>query len=168
MSSKFLKYLLGILLFLVAVPAQAVCPVCTVAVVAGVGLSRWLGIDDTISGLWLGAVTVALVLWTIIWLKKKNYRWFLRDLSIWLLWYLMVAVPLVWVDVLGHPFNKLWGIDKLLLGIVVGSAVFYLTDASTDWLKKKNGGKVLFPLQRVVVPVASLLVLSLVFYYLIK
>lgn len=35
--------------------AQAVCPVCTVAVGTGVGLSRWLGVDDTITGLWLGA-----------------------------------------------------------------------------------------------------------------
>ena len=27
--------------------ALAICPVCTVAVGAGIGLSRWLGIDDS-------------------------------------------------------------------------------------------------------------------------
>lgn len=32
--------------------ALAVCPICTVAVGAGVGLSRCLGIDDSITGLW--------------------------------------------------------------------------------------------------------------------
>ena len=38
-----------------AIPAKAICPVCTVAVGAGIGLSRWLGIDDSITGLWIGA-----------------------------------------------------------------------------------------------------------------
>ncbi|HRZ29924.1 MAG TPA: hypothetical protein P5052_04275 [Candidatus Paceibacterota bacterium] len=31
--------------------SQAVCPVCTVAIASGVGLCRYLGIDDLISGL---------------------------------------------------------------------------------------------------------------------
>lgn len=163
------KYLLGgLTLFLIALPAKAVCPVCTVAVVAGVGLSRYLGIDDTIAGVWVGAVTVVMVLWTIVWLNKKNYRWPLRDLLMWVLWYAVVVLPLVWTDVVGHPLNQLWGVDKLLFGIIFGSIIFYFADASTDWLKQKNNGKVFFPLQRVVVPVVSLLIFSGVFYYLTR
>ena len=59
---------------LMALPAKAVCPVCTVAVVAGLGLSRWLGIDDSVSGLWIGAVTVSISMWTINWLHKKKWH----------------------------------------------------------------------------------------------
>jgi hypothetical protein len=33
-----------------------VCPVCTIAVAGGVGLCRYLGIDDLISGSWIGAL----------------------------------------------------------------------------------------------------------------
>ncbi|MCX6758247.1 MAG: hypothetical protein NTX14_00895, partial [Candidatus Nealsonbacteria bacterium] len=53
---------------LTARPALAVCPICTVAVGAGLGLSRWFGIDDSISGLWIGGLIVSFILWTIDWL----------------------------------------------------------------------------------------------------
>jgi len=59
-----------------ALPAKAVCPVCTVAVGAGLGFSRYLGIDDTISGIWIGGLMVSISFWTIDWMKTKkwNYR----------------------------------------------------------------------------------------------
>jgi len=43
--------------------ALAVCPVCSIAVAGGVGLSRWLGIDDTISGIWIGGLIISLAIW---------------------------------------------------------------------------------------------------------
>ena len=54
--------------------AKAVCPICTIAVCAGVGLSRWLGIDDMVTGLWLGGLFVLLSISTIAWLKRKNFH----------------------------------------------------------------------------------------------
>ncbi len=42
------------------------------AVAAGIGLSRWLGIDDTITGLWIGGLIISLAIWTINWIIKKN------------------------------------------------------------------------------------------------
>ena len=59
---------------LFAKKALAVCPICTVAAATGIGFSRWLGIDDTITGLWIGGLTVSLITWTIDWLGKKNIR----------------------------------------------------------------------------------------------
>ncbi len=50
------------------------CPVCTIAVGAGIGLSRWLGVDDLISGLWIGGLIVSLIGMTILWLNKKNLK----------------------------------------------------------------------------------------------
>ena len=39
--------------------ALALCPVCAIAVGAGIGVSRWLGVDDTITGVWVGGLIVS-------------------------------------------------------------------------------------------------------------
>jgi hypothetical protein len=64
------------LFFAAARPAAAVCPVCTVAVGAGLGLAQWLGIDDVLSGVWIGGLIVSLAFWNDAWLVKKmiGYR----------------------------------------------------------------------------------------------
>jgi len=69
---KKLFYLFSPLSLLLALPAKAVCPVCVVAVGAGLGLSEYLGIDDSIAGLWVGGLLFALSLWTYDWIKKKT------------------------------------------------------------------------------------------------
>jgi len=43
-----------------AVSAQ-VCPVCVVAIAGGLEFSRWFGIDDVVSSIWIGAFLVALL-----------------------------------------------------------------------------------------------------------
>lgn len=159
--------LIASVLVLSSSKALAVCPICTVAVGAGVGFSRWLGIDDVISGLWIGGLTVSMIAWTIDWLDRKNIHFRGRKISIALLYYLLLVPPLYWADIMGHPLNTLWGIDRLLLGILLGSGVFLLAVLGYDWLKKNNGNKSHFPFQKVAMPVASLLLVSLVFYFLI-
>src|SRR3972149_7194264 len=81
--------------------AHAVCPVCTIAVGAGLGLSRWLGIDDAISGVWVGGVILSSSFWLIDWLEKKNfkslsfyYKFQYKTLLISALMYVIVLVPL--------------------------------------------------------------------------
>jgi len=145
--------------------AIAVCPLCTVAVSAGIGFSRWFGVDDVISGLWIGGLTVSLIVWSIDWLNKKNIRFFGRRSFIVLIYYALMVVPLYWYDFIGHALNKLWGIDKLLLGIIVGSIAFALGVGLYVYLKKKNDGKAQFPFQKVIMPVAFLFVLSVFFHY---
>jgi len=68
----FLPIVLAVGLF-TAQKVLAVCPLCTVAVGAGVGLSRWLGIDDVITGLWIGGLIVSLIAWSENWLDKKIF-----------------------------------------------------------------------------------------------
>jgi len=50
------------------------CPVCTIAVTAGVGLSRWLGVDDLISGLWVGGLLVSLIGLTFSLVEQKGFE----------------------------------------------------------------------------------------------
>ena len=151
-----------------APPANAVCPVCVVAVGAGVGLSRWLGVDDIISGLWIGGITSSLILWTINWLTKKNIHSNAWHLIVSIGYFVMIILPLAWTEVVGHPYNKIWGVDKLMLGVMFGSITFSAGVALYDYLKKKNNDRAHFPFEKVVLPVAPLLILTIVFYFITK
>jgi len=54
--------------------AHAVCPICTVAVGAGLGVSRWIGIDDSITGLWIGGLILSSGLWMADFIRKKAWK----------------------------------------------------------------------------------------------
>jgi len=148
--------------------ALAVCPVCTIAVAASVGLSRWLGIDDTISGLWIGGLILSSGLWLASWLQKKNIRLPLLKIFSVLLFYLFVIPPLYFTNTMGHPLNKYWGIDKLLLGIIAGSLLFIVGVVLNKYLRLLNNGKVYIYFQKVIAPVLLLLLGSILFYFLTK
>ena len=155
---------------LMAKQALAVCPICTIAVGAGVGLSRWLGIDDSITGLWIGGLTVSMITWTLSWFDKKNIHFRGRALVTIIGYYLLIVVPLYFMGIMGNPLNTICdcGLDKLLIGIVVGSIAFWF---GAEWyfnLKEKNDGHAYFPFQKVVMPIAPLIIMSLIFYFLTK
>lgn len=155
------------LLFFFLLPltaARAVCPICTVAVCASVGLSRWLGLDDTISGLWIGGLAVSVIVWTINWLNKKKVSFFGRQPLIVIGYYLLIIGPLSYYNMIDNSINLLWGINKLLLGIIIGSVGFACAALVNEFLKKKNSGHAFFPFQKVILPISALLVLSLIFY----
>lgn len=168
LNKKFLIFFSVAIFSAIASSVKAVCPVCVVAVGSGVGLCRWLGIDDTISGLWIGGLIVALILWTIDWLNKKNYKFKFRNWLVWLGYYVLTIWPLFSFNIMGHPLNKVWGIDKILFGILFGSIIFFFSVFLNGHLKKKNNGKVYFPYQKVAIPVVLLLIFSLIFYLVIK
>jgi len=149
-----------------AVPlAHAVCPVCTVAVGAGLGLAEWMGIDDSISGLWIGALIVSMSLWTINWLNGKNIRFKGRKILIFLGYYLIVVLPLWLKGKIGHPYHKLCGVDRLLFGIILGSVLFSAAVPLHAYLRKINGGKSYFQGQKIAIPLALLLIASIILYY---
>lgn len=167
-NKKILSLLITIISFLIASSVKAVCPVCTVAVAAGVGFSRWIGIDDTITGLWIGGLIVSMIMWTVSWLDKKKINFRGINTITTLGYYILVIAPLYWMDIIGHPFNKIWGMDKLILGIIFGSITFFVGGIWYYRLKAKNNGHAYFPFQKVVMPVSPLIILSIVFYFLTK
>jgi hypothetical protein len=168
LKKMFLYSFLLLIGLALAPAAQAICPICTIAVGAGVGLAQWLGIDDAITGLWIGGLTVSLIIWTLNWFDKKKIDFIARTVVTIFGYYILIIVPLFYSKIIGHPFNKLWGMDKLLVGIFFGSLIFYLANGWYDYLKKKNNNRPYFPFQKVVMPVSSLLILSLVFYFITK
>jgi hypothetical protein len=141
-----------------------VCPVCTIAVAGGVGLCRYLGIDDLISGAWIGALLFSLFLWTIEWLNKRKIKFLFRKPLVFIFWYGLTIFPLMKIGIIGHPQNKFLGIDKLVFGIFSGTVVFLFSILFENYLRKKNQGKAYFKFQKVLIPVLFLIILSLIFW----
>ncbi len=155
------------LIFAGIIKAQPVCPVCVVAVAGGLGMSRWFGVDDVISSLWIGALLMALVLWTISWLKKKKWNFKFSDIAIFFLYYLFTYIPLYFAKIIGQG-NNIFGMDKVLFGSILGTLIFIFALWFNNYLKIKNNGKGYFPYQKVVVPFAILILSSLIIYFIIS
>lgn len=149
----------------------AVCPVCTVAVGAGLGISKALGIDDAVTSVWIGGLILSISFWTIDWLNKKGYFKKIKNthLNYCVIgtWYALTLIPLYFSKLIGIPYNNIWGIDKILFGTAIGSVVFLIG----KWLDKKQRekyGKQFFQYQKVVFPVGMLLLTSLIMHFSLK
>lgn len=147
--------------------AAAVCPVCTVAVGAGLGLSRWLGVDDTISGLWIGGLTIALSLWAADWLAAHGVTHALLTPAVTLATLALTIAGLYLANMLAVEDNTLWGVDKLLSGIALGAVVFYGGARIYAASKAAHGGHARYPFEKVVLPVAPLLIVSVLLQWLL-
>ncbi len=165
MKSVISSFLFAAIATILILPvAQAVCPVCTVAVGAGLEGMRLLGVDDVITGIWAGGLSLSLFFWTAGWLKKHNVKSAFWQIVVPFVFYygllaLVYALPSVQFGV-----NTLWGIDKFLLGIVVGTIAFYLGARWYVKIKRENGGHAKFAFQKVVVPLSFLIIATVVFW----
>ena len=164
-GSSFL-FLLMLLLFPSSSSAQ--CPVCTVAVIGGVGFTRWLKIDDTISGLWIGGLLTSLTLWTINWLNSKKIKFIGRKPLVVIFYYFLTIAPMYWTKFIGHPLNKVWGVDKLVFGIAIGTVLYSISIFSYQLLKERNGGRPHFPYEKIAFAVLPLAIFSALFYFIFK
>lgn len=164
---KILVFALGVISPLFFAPtASAHCPLCVAGAGVGLTLSRWVGIDDSITGVWLAAFLGAISFWSeTALIKKQELRLLLRPLI-----YIGIFVATIWSF---YKFNlvvkhgNIFGIHKLTFGMIAGGVIFYLVDMVDDYLIKKKG-RVFFPYQRIVVSLGSILLLSMGIYILIN
>lgn len=145
------------------------CPVCTVGVVAGLGISRLLGIDDVVSAIWIGAFVLSFSFITVDWIKKKWPKIDRRFYTVptYVLMYLFVLIPLKLDGTIGIIGNSLWGVDKVVLGIVIGSLTLLL-GGYADKYQRVKFKKIFFNFQKVIFPIVALIILSVVFYYITR
>lgn len=154
--------------FATAAKTYAMCPVCAIAVGAGIGATRWLGVDDSITGLWVGGLVVSMITWTIDWFERRQIRFFGRDIATVVGYYALSVVPLYYMGVASTTNSIVLIFDKLAVGVIVGSITFWAAAQWYFYLKARNGGHAYFPFQKVVMPVSTLILMSIVFYYLTK
>lgn len=168
MIKKILAFLSVPALFLAfPVSVSAHCPLCVAGAAAGLTLSRILGIDDSITGVWMAAFLGAMSFWTvnIIAAKVKFKISFLREIIYVLIFVLTIASFYQFKLVI--RMGDIFGFDKLTFGMVTGGILFYLVDRVDDYLITKNG-KVFFPYQRIAVSLGSMIVWSLAIFILIN
>ncbi len=146
------------------VPVLAHCPLCVAGAAAGVTLTRWVGVDDSITGVWIGALLGATSLWLYSWLLTKNIKFIEKNkVSTKIFIYLIIFASTVWSF---YKFNlvirmsQIIGIDKLTFGILAGGTLFYLTDL----IKIKH----YFDYQKIIISLGSMTILSVLIYILIN
>jgi len=148
-----------------AKPAYATCPVCIITVGGGLWIADKLGVDDLIASIWIGALVTALATtWAdkgkLIKLPKAKISWTI-------IFYALTILTLEISGKLDSPYCKIWGVCKIWLGVTIGTIAFWLGIWLDRWLRTKNKDKVFFPFQKVVAPVLTTVMASLIFYLLI-
>lgn len=160
------NFLFALLLRLIlATNVYAHCPLCVAGAAAGITLTRWIGVDDSITGVWLGAFLGAVAFWTDNIVSKKRKFPFSKPL-----FYIAIVALTLWSFYkfqLVIRMSQIFGLDKLTFGILAGATLFYLVDVVDNLIIKKYG-RVFFPYQRIIVSLGSILILSLVVFYLIN
>ncbi|KKQ48285.1 MAG: hypothetical protein US68_C0038G0006 [Candidatus Shapirobacteria bacterium GW2011_GWE1_38_10] len=147
--------------------AYAHCPLCVAGTAFGITLTRLLGVDDSITGIWIGALLGAISFWTymaiVSKLKKGSISWLKPTV------YLAIFASTLWSFYkfgLIIKMEKMFGLDKLTFGILVGGAAFYLVEIINNLIVKIKG-KSLFPYQRIAFSLGMTAILSIADYILI-
>lgn len=165
MKSVLRKLFVGMVTMLPAGAfANPACPICTIAIGAGVGVAESLGVPTAIVGLWAGALLTLLGYWMIKFFDNRGWKFWGRNA---LLIGLSVAmIGFAYVGDIDYTPEWIWGfiyLDPILFGALVGMIVFILTEKLYEWMKRKNGGHAHFPFERVVLPVVALALCSWLF-----
>ena len=136
--------------------ANPACAVCTVAVGASLEVARRYGVDDSVVGVWAGALLALLGYWLILWFEKKNWNFIGRNLLL-----MVISVGSIGFMYLGEfkYSPKVIGIfylDPLLFSTVLGALTFIYVSKFYQWMKARNGGHAHFPFEKVLLPVTAL------------
>lgn len=160
------SYIFLLIFFLAMRYLHAICPLCTVAIGAGVGFSRWFGVPDSIAGIWIGGFLMALSLWAIMALRKTRYIFFGYQLIVPVAIYASTLVPLWFYGFFANSGYCL-GLDSFMLAIMLGSVSFIIGIVLHCWLKLYHNNRSFFPFQKVVIPLVVLLIISIIVYLVI-
>ena len=157
---------LSALLFSVKSFANPACAVCTVAIGASLSIARRMGVKDEVVGVWTGAMLAILGYWLIRWFEKR--KWYFSGRDNWLMILSIASVGFVYFGDLSYNpilFLGFLYIDSFLFATLVGAVGFIFAMKFYEWMKAHNGGHAHFPFEKVVVPVLTVFILSLLFHY---
>ena len=143
------------------------CAVCTVMVGASLGIARKLGVDDTIIAVWFGALMALGGYWLIKLFDKKNWNFKFRNKVLMAL-SLSTVIPMYFGMLTYTPQKYLLYLDKFLAVYLLGALVIPLTSKLYQYMKAKNGGHAHFPFEKVVIPVLTLTLISLILHFIAK
>ena len=177
MTSKkyFFIFFISLFLLIDLIPlVHAHCPLCTAAVGAAAISAKYYGLDTSIIGLLIGAFGISTGLWIGLKIKNQYFRFQLPIIV--LASFLLTVVPLVYIDKdmiylpllifgpAGSILNKVYWVNKLLFGSVIGGLTALIAYLIHIFIKKQRG-KVLFPFQGVILTLIFLAASGLSLYF---
>ncbi len=165
MINLFFVLLLITSYLLLAIPVSAQCPVCIVTVGGGMFLAKKLGIDDFLVSLWISGLNTAISFYLS---TKIKHRVFGNPLILSVLMLALTLSYFIFTNQTGIVSNQILGLDKIIFGQVLGMFIWFLGIYIDRHSRKLNGGKILFPYQKVVFPISILLIFTILFKLLFK
>jgi hypothetical protein len=149
---------------MLAATVYAQCPICIVTVGGGMLIAKKLGVDDLLVSVWISALNATISFWLATKFKNK----FLKNGHI--ITAILLASTLIYFQIsgqLGHPANRLLGIDKIVFGQILGTLSMMVANHSYQAIKKKLG-RTPFPYAKIVFPFGTVLTVSLIFKFLFR
>ena len=140
--------------------AYAQCPVCIVTVGGGMILAKKLGIDDFLVSLWISGLNTAISFWLA---QKIKNRFFGNPIILSVLMLITTLSYFIFTDQTGSAGNQILGLDKIIFGQSLGLLIWLLGIFVDRKSRVLNGGKILFPYQKVVFPIGILIILTITF-----
>ena len=138
------------------------CAVCTIAIGASIGIARRIGVDDTVIGVFFGALMTVCGFWLIKYFEKKNWNFSFRN-SILMLLSLSSVIPM-YFGILEYKKDENFYLDIFLFAYLLGGLIYITTSRLYQVIKLKRG-HAHFPFEKVVLPVSSLFITSLIFNF---
>ena len=154
---RFLYLLTGLFVFSSIAKANPACPVCTFAIAGSLTLAKIWGIDPNVVALWSGAMLAMLGYWAIRFCDKKGWTFpFYKQIL------MIISVSMIgfmYIKDLTYSPVVIWGflyLDYFLFYALFGAFLLMFGVNFYAWMKAKNGGHAHFPFEKVVVPIALL------------
>lgn len=153
-------------LMVISLPSKvlAFCPLCVVSTGTITGVFRWLGVDDTIIGLWLGGFVLSVIILFNNFLIKRGRRISLQLPIIAVSFYLLMILVLFWAGLI-VPYNTIFGINKIFAGMFFGSLALLCAPILDKALRRMNQGKIFISHQKVLITLSLLFLGSLILIF---
>jgi len=154
------------------------CPLCTLGVGAAAATAKYFGMDASIIGIFVGAFGISTGLWLGRAIKKKFIPY--QTAIITVLSFLLTVIPLRFIStdnlyipilLLGEPgamLNRIYWIDRLIFGSILGGIVTCLGYWLHTFIKKKNNDKVMFPYQGIALTLGALILTGIILFLVMK
>ena len=158
------------LFLIVGLPkALAHCPLCTVGAAALGGGALWLGISNSVIGLFIGAFAVALGLWLNKLIKRRiKFQTHIILVGTFLLTVVplipifqnYVGLPVFMIGEYGSLLNRVYLIETFFIGSLIGAFLVLISPRISEKLTTiRNGNKIAF--QGMIVTFLSLVTISI-------